>query len=367
MKQEVYKMATNLVSQIMDYLTPDIISKIAGYFGLERSSAQKVISASVPALLAGLVGLSSKPEGARQLSSVLSQQPSGMLDNLRSLSGGSQQRTLAENGASLLSSLFGGGGFNSLAGVIGKFAGIGEGTSKSMLGLLGPLVLGGVAQQQRQSGLDAEGLSGFLASQKENIASAMPSGLSSALSGTGLLDTAGDTWRTGTAAVSEAARRGTTAASAASSNWLPWALGLLALVGLAWWLSSQTGNRVAQQPSTTITDTGQSFVVGGVNVAGQVTAAINAMRLALQGVSDTNSAQAAVPRLRQAAANLDNASGLANQLPASGRNALASRVAAEIPALDRDFTTVMARPEVANVLRPEIDSLRTKLNALSRG
>ena len=37
---------------------------------------------------------------------------------------------------------------------IGKFAGVGEGTGKSLLGMLGPVVLGALGQQQRSAGLD---------------------------------------------------------------------------------------------------------------------------------------------------------------------------------------------------------------------
>ena len=375
-------MATNLVSQIMDFLTPDIISKIAGYFGLDRYSTQKAIGASVPAVLAGLVGLASKPEGAKQLSNVLSQQPSGPLDNLRSLTSGTEQRNVAENGAGLLSSLFGGSVFNTIAGAVGKYAGVGEGTSKSLLGMLAPLVLGSVAQQQRQSGLDANGLSSFLGSQKDNIVAAMPSGFGNMLSGTGITESLGDAWRGTSAAASAAAGRFASSANEAtadvrraaqytardttrpaSSGWLPWALGLLVLAGLAWWLTSQPGTRVVEQP-TAIT---QNLTVGGVNVSGQITSAINSMKSAIQGITDPVTAQAALPRLQQAAAQLDNVSGLAVQLPSAGRNALATRVASEIPALDRDFNMVMARPEIAAVVGPQINGLRTKLNALARG
>lgn len=376
-------MATNLVSQIMDYLTPDMISKIAGYFGLDRYSAQKAIGAAVPAMLAGLVGLVSKPEGAKQLSSVLSQVPSNALDGLRSLTSGSEQRTVAESGTGLLSSLFGGNTLNSLAGAVGKFAGIGEGTSKSLLGMLAPLALGTVAQQQRQAGLDANGLANLLTSQKDNIAAAMPSGFANMLSGTGLLDSLGDAWRGTGAAASAAAGRFSSGAGeattdarrvaqnaardasrATSSNWLPWALGLLVLAGLAWWLTSQPSQRTVQQPGTTVS---QNLTVGGVNISAQVTSAINSMKAALQGISDPTTAQAALPRLQQAAAQLDNVSGLATQLPSSGRNALASRVSSEIPALDRDFNSVMARPEIAAVVGPEINGIRTKLNQLAQG
>ena len=49
----------------------------------------------------------------------------------------------------MLSGLFGGGTLDTMAQTIGKFAGIGEGTSKSLLGMLGPVVLGALGQQQR--------------------------------------------------------------------------------------------------------------------------------------------------------------------------------------------------------------------------
>jgi hypothetical protein len=64
-----------------------------------------------------------------------------------------------------------------MAQTIGKFAGVGEGASKSMLGMLGPVVLGALGQQQRSAGLDANGLMSLLTSQKDQIAAAIPSGL----------------------------------------------------------------------------------------------------------------------------------------------------------------------------------------------
>ena len=261
-------MATNLVSQIMDFLTPDIISKIAGYFGLDRYSTQKAIGASVPAMLAGLVGLASKPEGAKQLSNVLSQQPSGALDNMRSLTERhrSNGRSLRTAPACCRRCSAEACSTTSRALSASSPASAKERANR-LLGMLAPLVLGTVAQQQRQSGLDANGLSSFLASQKDNIASAMPSGFANMLSGTGITRFARRCVAQQSAAASAAAgrfaqQRGTkrppmcagppntrraTRSSAASSGWLPWALGLLVLAGLAWWLTSQPGQRVVEQ------------------------------------------------------------------------------------------------------------------------
>src|ERR1700750_2050499 len=101
-------MAANLVSVVMQFLTPDMIAKIASSLGLDRSVAQKAIGGAVPALLAGLADVASTPNGARQLSTLAQQQP-GSLENLKSLIGGSGQNTLAETGASMLTGLFGRG------------------------------------------------------------------------------------------------------------------------------------------------------------------------------------------------------------------------------------------------------------------
>src|ERR1700748_3081223 len=108
-------MATSLVSVVMQFLTPDMIAKIASALGLDRSVAQKAIGGAVPALLAGLADLASNPHGARQLRNTLSQQQLGSLDNLKSLIGGSDQNTLAETGSSMLSDLFGGGMLDTMA------------------------------------------------------------------------------------------------------------------------------------------------------------------------------------------------------------------------------------------------------------
>ncbi|HWN76902.1 MAG TPA: DUF937 domain-containing protein, partial [Bradyrhizobium sp.] len=129
------------------------------------------------------------------------------LEGLKGLIEGSGQNTLAETGSNMLSGLFGGGALDTMAQSIGKFAGVGEGSSKSLLGMLGPVVLGALGQQQRSAGLDASGLASLLGSQKDQIAAALPSGLADQLSAAGLIDRAAGTLRSGTAAVSAAGSR----------------------------------------------------------------------------------------------------------------------------------------------------------------
>ncbi len=199
-------MATNLVSVVMQFLTPDMIAKIASVLGLDRNVAQKTIAGAIPALLASLADVASTPNGTRQLNNTLTQQ-SDSLESLRNLVGGAGQNLVADTGTNMLSGLFGGGTLDTMAQTIGKFAGIGEGTSKSLLGMLGPVVLGALGQQQRSMGLDAGGLASLLTSQKDQIARAMPSGLADQLSAAGLIDGATESLRSGAAAASAAGGR----------------------------------------------------------------------------------------------------------------------------------------------------------------
>ena len=116
------------------------------------------------------------------------------------------QSSFIEQGSQLLSSLLGGRDQNALAQAVGKFAGLGQDGAGLLLGMLAPVVMGTIARHQGTGSGDASGITGLLASQKDNIAAAMPAGFSNLLSGTGLLDALGGAARSATLAGSEAAR-----------------------------------------------------------------------------------------------------------------------------------------------------------------
>ena len=245
-------------------------------------------------------------------------------------------RTLwRKRGRSTLSGLFGGGTLDTMAQTIGKFAGIGEGTSKSLLGMLGPVVLGALGQQQRSMGLDAGGLTSLLTSQKDQIARAMPSGLADQLSAAGLIEGATESLRSGAAAasaaggrVAEASERTISglgqAASAMASRpavpqWPYWLVAAAVLGGLAWFAFGRSGQDTVAQvspPAMTRTATGTvglapaDLTVGGMNLANQISASVGSIRAALPGITDAASAQAALPKIREATAQLNEVSSL---------------------------------------------------------
>ena len=382
-------MSANLVSVVMQFLTPDMIAKIASALGLDRIIAQKAIGGAIPALLTGLADVASTPEGARQLTNALAQQQPESLDNLKNMIGSADQNNLAETGASMLSGLFGRGPVDTMAQAIGKFAGLGGDSSKSLLGMLAPVVLGTLGQQLR-AGLDAKGLASLLASQKDQIAAAIPSGLAGQLSDAGLIDRAAGTLREGTAAASAAGSRiagasertvaGTgraarAATSAASSQWPYWLAALVVLAGLGWWtLGRQRTETVAELPHPAATQPASGTVgmapsdltIGGVNLANRVDSSVGTLKSVLPTITDAASAQAALPKLRDATTQLNEVGNLAAQLSPEGKSMLARQIAAALPAINQMCDKVLATPGVGDIAKPAITELRGKLDTLSR-
>jgi hypothetical protein len=168
-------MAVNLVSLIMQFLTPDMIGRIASALGLDRNNTQTAIGAAVPGLLAGLSGVAAQPGGAQKLFDAVKQQ-TGTLGNYAGMIGGASQSSLIEKGSQILSSLLGGRNQTALAGAVGKYAELSQSASGSLLGMLAPVVMGTIGQQSGMRSLDASGIASLLSSQKDSIAAALPSG-----------------------------------------------------------------------------------------------------------------------------------------------------------------------------------------------
>jgi sporulation protein YlmC with PRC-barrel domain len=251
-------MTENLISAISRFLTPDLIGKMASTAGLDRGAAQKATEASVPAILGALVNMAGQPGGARQISDAVSAQSPGLLGSLANSVGGLSQA--ADKGSSVLTSLLGSGMLGNIASSVSRFAGIGEAPAQTLIGLMGPVVMGMLGRQQRAEGLDANGLGRLLASQKDNIAAALPSGLASLLPHD--MQQSFDANRTIEARSYEMPRAAPAAMHRmvsetkpeAPSRWPLWLLPLAALAGLFWYLlpdeaSRQTTERPAITPS----------------------------------------------------------------------------------------------------------------------
>ena len=145
-------MSVNLVSLALRYLTPDMIAQIASALGVDKSLIGKAVTAMVPGLLRSFANIAATPDGARKLAGAISQQKPGLLDNLASTIGGAGQQDLVSSGLNTLNSLLGGGAVPAVAGALGKFAGIGQGPSTSLIGMLAPAVMGVIGKGAEISG-----------------------------------------------------------------------------------------------------------------------------------------------------------------------------------------------------------------------
>ncbi|MGB7619173.1 MAG: DUF937 domain-containing protein, partial [Pseudolabrys sp.] len=278
-------MATNLVSLVMQNLTPETIGRIASANGLDRKSANTAVGASIPALLAALTNIAAQPSGAQKLADA-AKQHAGTLDNLASMFSGSSQTVHADKGSQTLSSLLGGENHTALTGAIAKVAGVGHGTSSSLLGLLAPVVMGAIAKQQGPRGIDPNNIASLFAAQKDNIAAALPSGMHDQLDAAGLLDAihgvtgkatiaAGQATRTAASAARAATDTGYRVASAASaptsgrSNWIYWAVPAAAVLAFLFYTFNKPAEQIAQQIPQ-ITGSIQNVKVGALDMGKQV-------------------------------------------------------------------------------------------------
>ena len=247
-------MTDSIVSAISRYLTPEVIGKLASASGLDGAMAQRAVAAAVPSMLTGLADVAAKPGGARQLANAVADQPSDLLGSIGSSFTGSAQ--MADKGTGLLSSLLGSDASGMLASAVAKFVGIKEGSVRTLMGLLTPVIMGFLGNAQRAADLDVNGLARMLTGQKDQIAAAMPPGLSRMLDASGLHERAGSTASPerriqdaprAAGSVQRVIDDSTTHKS--TSSWAYWVLPLLALAGLLWYMLPS--GRETVEPSRT--------------------------------------------------------------------------------------------------------------------
>jgi hypothetical protein len=384
-------MSTNLVSDITQNLNANLVTRVASAFGVDSTQVESAMSGGIPALLATLTSLASTPKGAATLNAAVAQQQPGLLSSLTSMIGDAGQKGIVDAGRNTLTNLIGGSTLSAVAGALGKYAGINEGVSKSIMGLLAPIVLGGLGQQQRASGLDASGLANLLTSQKDNILRAIPPGLSRSLGDTGILDSlAGSSARVANASrdyvAPETASWASSKSSSSRSGWLLPALAGLAFLGLAWhFLSRPESTQTAQvpppakievpvttgalpdqvPPSFASLENLRGIKAGDVDVGAQAADAVKKLRASLETITDEASAKTALVPLQDSAAQLNKITGMLNQLSPANRAIVAKAIAAIRPSLNQLFDKALQIPAVAALIKPSIDSIRSEMDTLA--
>jgi hypothetical protein len=160
--------------------------------------------------------------------------------------------------------------------------------------------------------------------------------------------------------------------STARTTWPVWAAGFVALAGLGWYFSGHESSQLAEHQAVPPTQTSATVgsrtpdIVTAAEIKSELSASVSAVRVAVLGMTNPASANAALPQLQQAAARLDRVNVLVEELPPAARQGVANALAPTAARLNQLFDKVLSRPEVAGVAKPTIDVLRSKLEALSR-
>jgi hypothetical protein len=125
--------------------------------------------------------------------------------------------------------------------------------------------------------------------------------------------------------------------------------------------ATQQATEAASQAATSVAN----LTVGNVNLAERVTTFFDDAKKTLEGVTDAKSAEAARPKLQEIAANLDQISDLAGQLPADGKQAFTGMIDKGVPTLRPLIDKVLAMPGVGEVLKATLEPIKTKLQAMA--
>jgi hypothetical protein len=385
----------NLVQLVQDQLGPQL-ERLAGQVpGIGPNKASNAVQAAIPTMLASFLQMSTNPSGASALNSAAERATQQGTD----LPTGAALQAAAEQGTASLTSLMGEGRLSGLTSALGNFTGVAPGGVASLIGAAGPILLRFLARQPEASG---GGLAAMLAGQKDSIMSAMPSGLSSLLSSSGVLDVvsaARTSGREAAAGMSRgvedvAAKAGSYAPSVAANapasvTAAPWfrpaiGIGILVIVALVIWQfiagrnvqetaqqAAGQAQKAAQQATSAAqqaTSAAQSALamVGNVDLGKEISGSLTQLGTMFGGITDINSAKSAVPQLQDIAGKLDKLKDLAGQLPAAGRSMLADLVAKALPTLRTALDKAYAIPGVPEVLKPAADQLMASLGDLAK-
>jgi len=379
-------MAVNIVELVTQSLTPQVISKIASALGINPTLAQTLINATVPAILGSLAGVASTPGGAKNIADSVSKQDPDVLTNVVNSIGGAGQSQVVGAGSQILSSLLGGQAVTSLTAALSRFAGANQNAAQTVLGLVTPTIMGTVGQQDPENWSDGNGIARFFASQKDAIAAALPAGLATALSGSGLLKGIESSIQSGAGAAASAANAaGARASSAAAGtantasqaardmgasgggipSWVLIAAAVVILGLLAWFFLGRSGEKTAVAPATQQSAT--TAKVDAADLGKQATGLLDGLKTTLSSITDADSAKAALPKLTDATGKIDGLNGMAGQLSGDMKKAFAGQLAPLVTAIKEQMDKVDALPGVGDIVKPALDTLKGKLDALAAG
>lgn len=355
-------MTKDLISEIINYLSPNTMNQIADALGSDRGSVQTAIKGVIPALMAKFAEMSSRPGGAQKLFGAVEQADTGDPDSwMDSIKQQINRPDIVSTGTSMLQSLLG-GGVEDLKSAISRFSGLSLGNIGKIMGLVTPLIMGVLNRELRTQGLDATGLSNLLRRQSGNISAAMPAELAR-MAGVG--NTAGASART-TSYQPQTPRP----TSAPSSNTWYWAvpLAVLALGAGLYYLYDREPEQVAEVDRPAPTAAPQGTTTPNVITAaapGEIKSSLERLSNSLGNIRDAASAQTALPELQGIAQQFERAAQAIGTMTTEQKKELSNLLSTQMPKLNEQIERVLTMPGIEKDVEPAIKSLRAEMDSLS--
>ena len=167
-------MSLNLLDAAKGLFTNELVNKASSFLGESENGVSKALSGIVPTLLNGLLNKTSTHEGQSILTRLAEEQhASGIAGNLSSFFS-SNNETVTQKGTGLLNGLFG-DKLSMATNLISNFSGIKSSSATSLLSMALPAILALIGKRMSAGG---SSIASLLSTEKNNIAAAVPAGLS---------------------------------------------------------------------------------------------------------------------------------------------------------------------------------------------
>jgi hypothetical protein len=159
--------------------------------------------------------------------------------------------------------------------------------------------------------------------------------------------------------------------SALPATWPYVAAAVIGLLGLGWYFVGYPEGddmRLASAPAIEARQTVgmRPSEMTAAEVRMELYSSVSAVRVTLQAMTNPTTTRTYLPQLQQAAERLDRVNGLIEQLSPAARRGMAASLGPTMRPLNHMFDRVLAMPEVADVAKPTIDQVRSRLDALAR-
>jgi hypothetical protein len=359
-------MAINLLDSVKDALAGQVADQLGSAVGLDKQQTASALKAVVPMLIGGMMKKASTPGGASELSNVLKDTDTSILDNLGGLlggggGGGSSGPDLMSLGGKLIPMLFGSDQGNIVSTLV-KLLGLNEKSIGSLLKLLVPIVMAVVGKQAKSAGgFDIGALTNLLGGQKNFLAGAVPSELQGALGLAGNL----------------ASSASQTAQTAASGNPLQWllpliAIGVLGYLGYTYLFKGKevdnaTQTATAKIQSSTDVDTPSMPVTPELpdltNLKSTLTSMFGELTGTLEGIKDVEGAKNALSKIEGAAKTFGD-SGIDKLQPAIRKELIAPFLKPFLSKIQDAVKVLYDIPGVKEVIDPVLGPMLQAVEAV---